>query len=454
MATTFITGINVRPGRTPLVTARDSIAYIINPEKTQNGKLVTAFRCSPATAHFEIVMEQHEYEQRTGRKVIEDYAGRKKSYLLITMRQSFAPGEVTPETAHEIGCKLAEQFLGDKYQYVVATHVDKHCVHNHITFNIVGSDMKKFHQTKYTHRRLSEISDNLCKEYGLTVVVPSQDWQKRKYTNDRQTSFRTILKSDIDQAISAAKSYDEFLQLMNEKYRIDSQMKYLKFRHRTNGQQRYIRSYSLGAAYTEQNIRARIAGEHVPALQKSNSHQKAVVEELHVTYTQRLRNVEAMLHASGFLHEYGGDFAAMIQDISGLAEDAKDSIAAAQRELSDAHMLLNCLKTVEQYQSIADEYQFALLKERYGTAHRSELESYTSAVSLLQNKGISIHVPYRQYEDRVQTLNEQIDTLQMKYDSLQNQIEEVNQVQKLVEKVQNDEPILTERKRGKNHGRG
>ena len=225
MATTFIEGISVRPGRTPLVTAYDSISYITNPEKTENGQLVSSFRCSPETAHFEIMMEQNEYEQETGRKVIQDYGENKKSYMLMSMRQSFAPGEVTPEQAHEIGCKLAERFLGKKYQYVIATHVNTNCIHNHFIFNIVGTDMKKFHQTKYSPKQLAYVSDKLCKEYGLTIVVPSHERNAKGYTGQKETSFRTILKCDIDKAIKIAKDFDEFINIMNENYRVNYQGK-------------------------------------------------------------------------------------------------------------------------------------------------------------------------------------------------------------------------------------
>ncbi len=449
MATTFIEGIAVRPGRTPLITAKDSIAYITNPEKTDGGKLVTSFRCSPETAHFEIMMEQHEFEQQTGRKVIQEYKDGKQSYMLMTMRQSFAPGEVTPEQAHEIGCKLAERFLGDKYQYVVATHIDKHCIHNHITYNIVGSDMKKFRQTKYTHKRLAEISDKLCEEYKLIVVIPSPEWQKRKYTNEKQTSYRTILKSDIDQAVNIAKRYDEFLKIMEENYRIDEPGKYLKFRHRTNGQQRYIRSYSLGAAYTEQNIRARIAGQYI----ELNQRQKVQQDNKPVTYTQQLRNVQAMLNASGFVHEYGTDFDSVLHSISEKASDIKIQIDTAQRELTKADFILRCFSTIEQYRPISQEYESVLLKERYKGEHQNELDLYDDAIAALQQANINFSEPKEQYCRNVLDIKGRLESLTAEYDFVKLQIDQVNQVRKVIEKVQNDKQILTERKRGKNYGR-
>jgi hypothetical protein len=451
MATTFIEGIAVRPGRTALITAKDSIDYITNPEKTRNGELVTSFRCSPDTAHFEIMMEQHEYEQQTGRKVIQDYKGDKQSYMLMTMRQSFAPGEVTAEQAHEIGCKLAERFLGEKYQYVVATHINSHCIHNHITYNIVGSDLKKFRQTKYTHKHLADISDKLCKEYSLVVVVPSPEWQKRKYTNQKQTSFREILKTDIDQAIDSANSYNEFLKIMEKNYRFDSNGKYLKFRHRTNGQQRYIRSYSLGSAYTEKNIVAKISGVYV---EKNNQMETGEEEIQTLSYSQHLRNIKAMVSADKFISDNGSDFSEQIISISSKAEEVQKQIKTAMNQLTKAESILKCFDAIEMYGSVAKEYETALLKERFEQSHKDELNLYYTAVSALKQNNIdSASSGKERFALHLSELQSELGDLQIEYDSLQSQIDQVNQARKVIEKVQDGEQILTERKRGKNYGR-
>jgi hypothetical protein len=450
MATTFINGIAIGPGRTQLQTAKDSIEYITNPEKTDGGRLVTGFRCSPEKAYFEMLMEQHEYERQTGRKVIQNYKNGKLSYMLMTMRQSFAPGEVTPEQAHEIGCKLAKRFLGEKYQYVVATHVNTHCIHNHITFNMVGSDLKKFRQTKYTPEYLRRCSDRLCDEYNLTVVVPSQEWQKRKYTNEKQTSFRTILKSDIDSAVEAAHSYEEFLKIMEKDYRIGDTGKYLKFRHRTNGQQEYIRSYTLGSAYTEKNIRARIAGLYV---ERSEQLDAPPVELQTISYSQRLRNIEAMLNASGFVNEYGTDFDSLVTVISQKASEVKIQIDDARQELEKAEFIMKCFETVEEFQPVADEYESSLLKDRFRISHQSELDLYDSAAAQLTAAGINPAASKDQYIDNVLEIKDQLSDLMTEYDSVQSQIDQVEQIRKVIEKVNSDEQILTERKRGKSYGR-
>lgn len=450
MATTFIEGIEVRPGRTPFITAKDSIAYIINPEKTRNGELVSGFRCSPDTAHFEIMMEQHEYEQQTGRKVIQEYHGKKHSYMLMTMRQSFAPDEVTPEQAHEIGCKLAERILGEKYQYVVATHVNSHCVHNHITFNIVGSDLKKFHQTKYTHKHLAAVSDKLCKEYGLVVVVPSPEWQERKYTNEKQTPFRTIMKSDIDKAIEAVHSYEEFLKLMQENYYVVDNGSFLKFRHRTNGQQKPIRSYTLKKGYTRDDILSRISGVSV---EKSNPIETSEGIQT-LSYSQHLRNIKTMVSTDKFITEYGSNFTEQLNFICTQASKVQEQIKTAQMQLTKANSIVKCFDAIEKYKSVADEYQSSLLKERFEQSHKNELDLYYAAVDSLKQNHINPQSTEREhFALNVSDIQAELNRLEIQYDSLQSQIDQVNQVKKVVEKIQNGDQVLTERKRGINYGR-
>ena len=436
MATTFITGIEVRPGRSPVATAHDSIAYIENPEKTRNGELVSSFHCFPESAYFEMIKAQQEFERRTGRKVVRDYGGKKKSYILMTMRQSFAPGEVTPEEAHKIGCELARKFLQGKYQYVIATHVDKAHIHNHFIFNAVGSDMKKFHLTTKTHCHLSELSDKLCEEHGLSVVVPSE-WQKRRYTNERVTSYRTILKNDIDQCIAAAQSYGDFLNRMKEMYYVDDTGKYLRFRSRTNGQQRMIRSYTLGKGYSRKEIRRRTAKE----------------EELDnpLTYTQKLRNIEAMIHAVGYIRKNGSDFESQFQKIREAMEKTQDALDSARKQLEKAEAVSECLDTVSRYQPVYDRYRSAEVPEQYRQEHQDEYELYLSARKLLKENRIA---PDKReaFCSELKSIRRDYDALLAKYNALQKQLHLGQEARDVTERVESGKAVLAD-KGGKQYGR-
>lgn len=424
MATTYIHGIEIWPKRTSMETAYHTIAYIENPKKTRNGELVSAFRCDPNSAYFEMMLEQKSFEQATGRSVICNYGGKKKSYLLMTMRQSFAPGEVTPEQAHEIGQELADRFLKGKYQYVIATHIDKAHIHNHIIFNIIGDEQKKFRQTKYMPRQLRALSDKLCKEHGLSVVVPTEG-QKRRYTNEKTTPFRTALKHDIDRYILQAQDYEDFLKRMREEYTVDDTGKYLKFRNRLNGQQRMIRSYTLGKGYTRKEIRMRIEAE------------ETIVNP--ITFSQKLRDIEAMIHAVGYIRENGSDFDQQEKKLKTTMKETEVLLDEMDRRLLHAQSISKCFDVL---------YRFG------PDLQGKETELYQNARAVLKANGINPDSSERNlFRSELSLIRSEADQLKGRYRLAQAQLNRVEEVKEISRRVENDEQIIVKRKGGKQHGR-
>lgn len=455
MATTYFKGIEVEAGRSVYATMCRRIHYATNPKKTRDGELVSSFGCSAENAPYEMRLLQNDYESTTGKVLTAENPNGKKSYILMQFRQSFKPGEVTYEQAHEISCKLAERFLGEKYQYVVATHVNTRNPHSHIIFNVVGSDLKKFHQNKFTPRRLAELSDQLCEEYGLTVVVPSHEKREKGYTGPKTTSFRTILKTDIDRFLQESKNYDEFVHRMNEIYYVETTGKYLKFRHRTNGQERFIRAYSLGEEYTEESLRARAVGLPIP---KTAAKEKTIQEsDDPLTYTQRRKNVEAMLAAAGFMERTGirsnEDFEKKVAALTGQAVQLQPLMEKEEKQLNNLKIVGKGYDVIRQYEALADEYRTTLLPERFMQSHQNELDLYFSAVENLKSRGF---IPDSAGEAKFQSLLtaqvDKISTLQVEFDSLHRQIDEVNQIKKVIGRVLEDKKIVTERKGGHHIG--
>ena len=144
-------------------TLKAAIDYICNPEKTDGKLLVSSYGCAAETADIEFAWtRRHAIDKGTnlGRHLI----------------QAFEPGEVTPEEAHRIGMELAREVLGDKYEFVLTTHIDKDHVHNHLIFNAVSfTDHKHYHSNKRSYHEIRRASDRLCKEHGLSVIVPGRD---------------------------------------------------------------------------------------------------------------------------------------------------------------------------------------------------------------------------------------------------------------------------------------
>ena len=230
-----------------------AIAYILNPEKTDEKLLVSSYGCASETA-------AREFEWT--RKLAEQKGMNPVRIIARHVIQSFEIGEVTPELAHEIGKQFADEILGGKYEYVLTTHIDKDHVHNHLIFNAV--DFVNYHAYKSYKRiyyDMREVSDRLCKENGLSVIPPSQNkgMGYKEYTEaKRGTSWKQKLKQTIDRLVITAKDYDDFLRLMQEAGYEIKPGKYISFR--AEGQDRFTRSKTIGENYTEERIKERIAG--------------------------------------------------------------------------------------------------------------------------------------------------------------------------------------------------
>ena len=188
-----------------------AIAYILNPEKTDEKLLVSSYGCASETA-------AREFEWT--RKIAEQKGMNPVRIIARHVIQSFEIGEVTPELAHEIGKQFADEILGGKYEYVLTTHIDKDHVHNHLIFNAVDFvDYHAYKSYKRIYYDMREVSDRLCKENGLSVIPPSQNkgMGYKEYTEaKRGTSWKQKLKQTIDRLVITAKDYDDFLRLMQE----------------------------------------------------------------------------------------------------------------------------------------------------------------------------------------------------------------------------------------------
>lgn len=247
-------------------TVQKALKYICNPEKTDGKILIDSFACGIETAHYDFM---DALSKSSG-------VGDKQAFHLI---QSFAPGEVDFDMAHQVGIELADKLLENKYSYVIATHIDKENCHNHIIFCAVDNvEHKKYNDCKRTYRHIRSLSDELCREHGLSVIISSgqkgkshYEWQMAKVG----TSWKAQMKSDMDNAICGAYGFEDFISRMQTKgYEVkgetfgDNALKYLSFS--ASGQTRFIRvtEKNFGVGYTKEAIRERIE-KRVKAQEKS-----------------------------------------------------------------------------------------------------------------------------------------------------------------------------------------
>ena len=203
-------------------TLKKAIQYICNPEKTDGALLIDSYGCTPETADIEFEWT---------RKKAKDNS--KESHLARHFIQAFEPGETTPEQAHEIGKKLADEILGGKYEYILSTHIDRGHIHNHIIFNDVNFvDYRHSHINKKWYYDTRKISDRLCEEYGLSVIPQNENKGKSyiEYTAAKQgTSYKAQLKADIDKAVRKSLDYSDFLLRMEIAGYEVKQGKYISF---------------------------------------------------------------------------------------------------------------------------------------------------------------------------------------------------------------------------------
>ena len=214
IATTRIIPMHHNKGKTIAQCLHDRTAYAMNPEKTDGGELVSAFQCNPGIVESEFLFSKRQYQAFTGRK-------QKNDVLAYQVRQSFKPAEITPEEANRVGYEFAMRFLKGKHAFIVATHIDKKHIHNHIIWNSTALDcQKKFRDFHRSGMAVRQLSDIICLEHGLSIIEkPNRHgksynvWQGER----KKLSNRDRLRYAIDDALAAKpKSFDAMLRILQK----------------------------------------------------------------------------------------------------------------------------------------------------------------------------------------------------------------------------------------------
>ena len=277
MATTRIMALKIGRGRSVARALKDTVDYMENPLKTDNGEWVSSYECAAETADSEFLLSKQKYAALTGR----DQGSR--DVIAYHVRQSFKPGEITPEEANRIGYELAMRFTKGRYAFIVCTHTDKDHVHSHIAWNSTALDCtRKFRNFFFSAIALRRCSDILCAENGLSVIEkpglsPGNDYGRYMFGKDRPPSFQQRLRNSIDAALGQQPAdFAEFLDILRGMgVTVMDGGKHLKFlaapAEGLPDQTKPTRCYSLKGNYTEEAIRERISGERVVAPQASES---------------------------------------------------------------------------------------------------------------------------------------------------------------------------------------
>ena len=393
-------------------TVHKAVNYICNPEKTNEGILISSFGCSPETAAFDFKFALSKTKQ----------SDPNKAFHLI---QAFMPGEVSHEEAHRIGVELADKLLEGKYSYIVSTHTDKGHVHNHIIFCAADNvNHEKYHDCKQTYRSIRRLNDELCRGHGLSIIEPHRkslsagagrgksyhEWQ----VEQNGTSWKTRLKNTIDEAVKATDTYEDCMELIRAKgYEIKGESlnenapKYIAFR--PLDKEHFIRGSgcSLGADYTKERIEERIrekalepVKKHVPFPARKKKPVKDYSSKKLIDTTedkfaespglkhwadiQNLKIAASSYSSTGSLSELDTQIAAK----STLVKTTRAILVETEHQLKDLGQIL---KYAEQYKSnhiYHIRYQKSKDKDRYLRQHETELLLHDGAENMLKRLGI------------------------------------------------------------------
>lgn len=417
-------------------TVNKAIEYITNNAKTNNSKFVFGYNVTPKTAYIEF-----SFTEKMAQNVKGDYK-REKGNLAYHIIQSFDYRDIlTPEEALEIGKKTAEKFTEGKYEYVIATHIDKTCIHNHIIFNSVSYvDYKRFNSQPYkTVAKLRSISDSLCAESGLTVMKPQKNDSKSYYEwlMDKQgVSWKKTLKNIIDKNIINAKNFDDFIELMKKDNYEIKHGKYLAFKHA--GQDRYIRCYKLGTIYSEEMIKNRIDKKQNNIYNSKTVSRRPLPLDILIKVKSRKQAINNIKDIAGLILKLEKDYNIRtmkdIKNEKGISSTKHNEIKTEIKTLEekikhlqeDQRNILIYLK----YKTINDSYKKSFNKKKFYEKYESELILFESA-----EKGIK-NIAFEKIEQIRDTNEESIKNMQKQYVELNKDLKKEKEKIEIIEKLE------------------
>ena len=400
MAATRLIPLHVNKGKTIAQSLGDRTDYAKNPEKTEKGELVTSYQCDPMTVDEEFMLSKRQYEQITGRR-------QKHEVIAYQIRQSFKPGEITPEEANRLGHELALRFTKGKYAFIVATHTDRAHVHNHIVFNSTSIDAtRKFKNFWLSSFALQRVSDLICLENGLSVIAPKPYKERTKRTEyPRRVKNRDVLCEDIDLILQKKpESFDAFLQELQQ---LNYEIKYGKhISVRGKNQTRFIRLSSLEDGYTEADLRAHFLGqrEHKPAA-KQRSRTNARPFNLVIDIQSKLQskgvgyqrwasvyNLKQMSKTLLFLRDHKIESMEQLDQMVMQQVAKRDalltSIQQSEKRLAEIGTLKKHIINYSKTRSTYEEYRKAGYSKKFLEAHREEITLHKAAKAAFDELGV------------------------------------------------------------------
>ena len=436
-------------------------SYIQNPDKTQHGELVSSYECSPLTVDEEFMLSKRQYELMTGRR-------QKSDVIAYQVRQSFKPGEVTPEEANRIGYEFAERFLKGKHAFIVATHTDRAHIHNHIIYNSTALDgRKKFRNFWLSTFAVQRLSDLICLEHQLSVIEikPYRERQKRTLYPPRESN-RDKLCSVIGGILLNEKpaNFEAFLQKLEQQGYEVKRGKYASVKGAR--QKRFIRFRTLGAGYSEEELKAVLAGEaeHRPRQKCPAPEQKfqmlvdiqaKLAEGKGVDFARwaKQHNLKETSRTLIFLQENKiGSIEEMQERVDAATaryHELGDSIKASEKRLAEIAVLKAHIINYAKTRPIYDSYRKTGYSRRFLETHRTEITLHKAAKAAFDESNLRTLPKVKELDAEYSNLLTEKKARYPDYRKAKEEIQELLRAQKNIELFFDEEkkPEQTEHSR-------
>lgn len=389
-------------GKTLAQTLRDRTDYVQNPDKTDDYKLISSFECDPKTMANEFLLSKRQYRILNGRT-------QKNDVIAYQVRQSFKPGEVTPEEANRIGYVFAKRFLKDRFAFVVCTHIDKAHIHNHIIWNSTALDGKRkyrdFHRSAFAVR---ELSDQICTEHNLSVIEKPAG-KSKPYNiwlgEEPKASHREQLRLAIDSALSKQpESFEDLLSMLEETRCEIKRRKNPSIR--ISPDHRFARFDTLGPGYSAEELSAIIAGTKKAPQRKKERSEKPKAVSLLVDIQQKMQqgkgpgyerwaksfNLKQMAQTVLYLQEHNllnyADLAEKAESSSVKFRKLSNQIKDAETRMAEISVLCTHIVNYAKTREVYADYRKAGYSKKFLAEHEPDILLHKAAKKYFDEIGV------------------------------------------------------------------
>ena len=444
IAATRLIALHKNKGKSVVACLKSRTDYAQNPEKTEQGELVSSYECSPLTVDEEFMLSKRQYELATGRR-------QRSDVIAYQIRQSFKPGEITAEEANKVGYELAMRFTKGKYAFIVATHTDREHIHNHIIYNSTALDStRKFRDFLLSGLAVQRLSDLICLEHQLSVIEkkPYRERQKRTLYPPKESN-RDHLCSVLDNILAEKpKGYEDFLQKLEQQGYEVKRGKYTSVKGKR--QKRFIRFRTLGTGYSEEELKAVIAGEaeHRPHQKQPPKEkpfnllvdvQAKLAEGKNIGYARWAKkyNLKEMSKTLIFLQEKKiGSIEEMQERVDAATaryHELGDSIKAAEQRMTEIAVLRAHIVNYAKTRPVYDAYRKSGYSSKFLEAHREEITLHKAAKAAFNESGLKKLPKVKDLNAEYSALLTKKKALYPEYRKARDEMQDIVKAQKNVE---------------------